>query len=337
MEKQAAKMLWSRSIAKYKFRYTNMVCDGDSKSHLEVWNTYAICDLCAHYEPMNKNSPEYQAWMKTEEYKKWVTDHELGDTSCKRVNKLDSIGHVQKRMGKNLLNLTKEKKLNDGKPVGGRSGRLTRSAVDKLQKYYGKAIRRNVDKKAKTRAEVDTVVSNMQTSIRAILYHSTKMANSNERHKYCPKGSDSWCLYQKDLSSDSNVKTFEDKDHHLVSVFLDFLTPVFDKLSETRLLMRCVPGYSQNANESVNAMVWNRCPKHRNKAFISVDTAAGSATIAFNSGAQGCHPVMKDLDISPGKVTKAGSIRKDKKESNNPSKEMTKNSKMPGPKCVMQN
>ena len=313
MEKQAAKMLWSRSIEKHKFRYTNMVCDGDSKSHSEVWDTYGICDLCARYEPMNKSSPEYQAWMKTEEYKKWLTDHELDDTDCKRVNKLDCIGHVQKRMGKNLLNLTKEKKLKDGKPVGGRSGRLTRSAIDKLQKYYGKAIRRNVDKNAKTRAEVETVVSNMQTSIRAILYHSTKMANSNERHKYCPKGSDSWCLYQKDLSSKSNVKTFEDKDHHLDPVFLDFLTPVFDRLSEPRLLKRCVPGYSQNANESVNAMVWNRCPKHRSKGFASVDTAAGSATIAFNSGAQGRHAVMKNLDITPGKVTKAGSIRKDKK------------------------
>ena len=85
-------------------------------------------------------------------------------------------------MGKNLLNLTKEKKLKDGTPVGGRLGRITRSAIDKLRKYYGKATQRNVDRKVKTRAEVETVVSNMQTSIREILYHSTKMANSSERH-----------------------------------------------------------------------------------------------------------------------------------------------------------
>ena len=109
------------------------------------------------------------------------------------------------------------------------------------------------------------------------------------------------------------MKTVEDKDHHLDPVFQDFLTPVFDRLSEPRLLKRCVPDYSQNANESVNAMVWNRCPKYRSKGFVSVDTAAGSAAIAFNSGAQGRHAVMKNLDISPGKVTKAGSIRKDKK------------------------
>ena len=103
------------------------------------------------------------------------------------------------------------------------------------------------------------------------------------------------------------MKTFEDKDHHLDPVFLDFLTSVFDRLSEPRLLKRCVPGYSQNAK------VWNKCPKYRSKGFVSVDTAAGSAAIAFNSGAQGHHAVMKNLDISPGKVTKAGSIRKDKK------------------------
>ena len=83
-------------------------------------------------------------------------------------------------MGKHLLNLTEEKKLKDGKAVGGRSGRLTRSAIDKLQGYYGKAIRRNINKNAKTKTEVDAGVTNMQTAIKALLFYSTKLSDSVE-------------------------------------------------------------------------------------------------------------------------------------------------------------
>ena len=138
-----------------------------------------------------------------------------------------------------------------------------------------------------------------------------KLSAAKERHQYCPKGSDSWCAYQKDIVSDSEKSTFEDKDHHLDPAFLEFLTPVFERLSEPKLLKRCVPGYSQNANESVNALVWQRCPIHKQKGCISVDTAARGAALAFNEGASGCHDVLEKLSIYPGKAVIAGSKRKD--------------------------
>ena len=34
----------------------------------------------------------------------------MGEVDCGRVNKLDCIGHVQKRMGKNLIEMTKKSK-----------------------------------------------------------------------------------------------------------------------------------------------------------------------------------------------------------------------------------
>jgi len=43
----------------------------------------------------------------------------------------------------------------------------------------------------------------------------------------------------------------------------DAILPIYEELSREELLHRCLGGFTQNANESFNAMVWalqNRCP-----------------------------------------------------------------------------
>ena len=75
------------------------------------------------------------------------------------------------------------------------------------------------------------------------------------------------------------------KDHHLNAVFLEFLPPEFKRLSRYSLLLRCLLGYLQNVNESLNSLVWNHAPKHRFKGPQVVEIAAMSAVLAFNCGA----------------------------------------------------
>ncbi|GFT63904.1 uncharacterized protein TNCV_4401991 [Trichonephila clavipes] len=61
------------------------------------------------------------------------------------IQKIECVGHVQKRMGTRLRKLKlvySKKKLYDGKTIGGK-GRLTDSLIDKLAHYYGNAIRCN--------------------------------------------------------------------------------------------------------------------------------------------------------------------------------------------------
>ena len=61
------------------------------------------------------------------------------------VTKLECVGHVQKRLGSRLRSLKKrlgQTRLEDGKTIGG-AGRLIKTTIDKLQVYYGKAIRNN--------------------------------------------------------------------------------------------------------------------------------------------------------------------------------------------------
>ena len=83
MEAKGATVLWSRSIQQHNLRYRWMVSDGNSKAFNAVENMYDGC----------------------------------------KVEKLECVGPVQKRMGKHLMNLkaTTKGKLTDGNLLVGRA------------------------------------------------------------------------------------------------------------------------------------------------------------------------------------------------------------------------
>ncbi|GFU21050.1 uncharacterized protein TNCV_4895271 [Trichonephila clavipes] len=109
------------------------------------------------------------------------------------VEKLECIGHVMKRMGTRLRRLKTKmrgQKLSDGKPLCGRN-RLTEAEIDRLQAYYGLAIRRNLSS-----------VKDMQQAIWAIFLHKLS-TDEKPQHGFCQ---DTWCKFKKriawgDLSS----------------------------------------------------------------------------------------------------------------------------------------
>ena len=90
------------------------------------------------------------------------------------------MGHVQKKMGTALRQLRKDRKNVRGK------GRLANKMIDRLQNYYGIAIRTNIGN-----------LENMKKSILAALFHCAS-SKENAYHTYCPDGEDSWCLYKTD-------------------------------------------------------------------------------------------------------------------------------------------
>ena len=49
--------------------------------------------------------------------------------------------------------------------------------------------------------------------------------------------------------------------HPLPKAICNAIWPTFDSLSTNRLLERCLHGSTQNANESLNALIWQRAPK----------------------------------------------------------------------------
>jgi hypothetical protein len=272
MEAEGAVVIWERSISRHNLRYRWMVSDGDSKAHSSVENVYTDC----------------------------------------KVEKLDCVGHVQKRMGKHLMNLkaNTKGKLDDGKTIGGK-GRLTEVKIKKLQKYYGLAIRQNtISKLSPTEQEINVAVYQMKKNIIANLHHNVSSDNLANQHKYCPRGEKSWCKWQQDLAT--GTSTYKGNEC-LPSVFLEVLKPVFITLSETELLKRCVLGATQNANESLNGLVWSRCHKHKHHGTKAVQCAVASGVLQFNCGATSREKIMAELSIPGGTLTKKASAVKNRK------------------------
>ena len=249
-----------------------MVSDGDSKAFNSVENVYDDC----------------------------------------KVIKLDCVGHVQKRMGKHLINRKSKTKgkLADGKSIGGH-GRLTEAKIKLLQKYYGLAIRQNTIRKANpTDTEVDVAVHSMKKNIIATLCHNVLCADPKKQHRYCPPGGTSWCKWQQDLAT--GTATYK-SDNCLPEIFLEVLRPVFLVLSETKLLQRCVRGTTQNPNECINSLIWARCPKHKHHGAKVVRFAVASAVCHFHGGASSRERVMERLLTPAGHHTRAASQKKDRK------------------------
>ena len=157
MESNGAVEMFHRSVEKNRLVYHEYLGDGDSSSFKDV-----------------VESKPYEA--------------EFGITP----NKLECVGHVNKRMGSRLRNLVKDHKGTE-RPLGGKQGKLTQKAINSMTNYYGRAIRYNV-RTGNTNKEK---VYGMKKWIAAILHHCTDFKNVQKRHMYCPPGEDSWCKFSK--------------------------------------------------------------------------------------------------------------------------------------------
>ena len=255
METVGAVKIFSRSVTEKKLRYLTYIGDGDTKSFLEV-----------------QRSDPYPGY---------------------EVKKGECIGHVQKRVGSRLRGLKTKyqgKKLKDGKALFGR-GRLTEKAINKLQNYYGVAIRQNIDN-----------IYGMKKSVAAVVHHCSAAATSELQHQYCPINDESWCKYQKDKFTGQ----MEYKEKPLIpEAVVEVIKPIFSHtdLGSENLLQKCLHGQTQNVNESLNGIIWTRCPKRVYVGRNIVEIGVSSAVINFNDGNLGLLPVFEKLGIDCGHST----------------------------------
>lgn len=108
------------------------------------------------------------------------------------IIKHECVGHVQKRLGKRLRD-AKKKTYHDSegkvlKLKWGGKGRLTEVIIDRLQVYYGGAMRNHPGDN-----------DGMEKAIWAVFYHSIS-TDSQPDHQYCPSRPDSWCKYNRALA-----------------------------------------------------------------------------------------------------------------------------------------
>ena len=203
------------------------------------------------------------------------------------VKKLECIGHIQKRMGSRLRALKKRSgkaPLHDGKSIGGK-GRLTDKLIDSLQVYYGRAIRNNLQS-----------TELMKNAVMAIWNHK-RSTDEKPHHELCPKGSNSWCGYQRDIA---NKQSKYQHDNPLPIAVASAIQPVFEALSDESLLKACLHGGTQNQNEAFNSLIWQRAPKRTHSGLPTVQTALYLAIGIFNDGGRTILDVLEELGIAPG-------------------------------------
>lgn len=204
------------------------------------------------------------------------------------IRKKECVGHVQKRLGTRLRKKKtelKSTKLADGGTFGGK-GRMTANLIDTLTSYYGKAIRDNSDD-----------IDKMERAIKAIFYHESSR-DDDHNHQYCPNGKTSWCKYNRAIE-EGDVSKYKYKYTPPQCVW-DEVRPIFISLSTRELLERCVGGYTQNSNESLNSRIWKLAHKKTFSGMNSLKTAVYIAVSMYNDGSDALESLMIKLGINIG-------------------------------------
>ena len=81
------------------------------------------------------------------------------------------------------------------------------------------------------------------------------------------------------------------------------ILPIYHDLTKPELLVKCLHGKTQNANESFNGMIWNRVPKSTHVGLNILNLGVFDAITHFNYGSKATLDVLKQLNIEPGFYT----------------------------------
>ena len=120
----------------------------------------------------------------------------------------------------------------------------------------------------------------------------------------------SWCGLQRDVANKTSL--FHSKKG-LPPAIVEIIEPIYEALSEESLLSQCLDSYMQNPNESLNNLIWKRCPKKIYQGKKIAELCTASAVTQFNDGASSIAAVLKRMGIIPGKNTGAAVLKTDKK------------------------
>ncbi|KAH7969439.1 hypothetical protein HPB52_018192 [Rhipicephalus sanguineus] len=117
-------------------------------------------------------------------------------------------------------------------------------------------------------------------------------------HKFCPDGDTSWCKHKR---AQALGEPAPPHTPILTPSQGKPMLPVYKRLTEEKLLQRCVKGQTQNAAESLNSKIWLLCLKTKFATRTVVETATAIAVLWFNQGHSGFEEVLQELGVLPSK------------------------------------
>ncbi|KAG0439124.1 hypothetical protein HPB47_016749 [Ixodes persulcatus] len=115
-------------------------------------------------------------------------------------------------------------------------------------------------------------------------------------HKFCPEEVESWCKHRRAKALGEPAP-----DHTLLLTKAQGLAllPIYRRLTEEKLLTRCLQGKTQNAAESLNSKIWLLCPKTKFASRTVVETATAIAVLWYNRGHGSFEQVLQELGVLP--------------------------------------
>ena len=150
----------------------------------------------------------------------------------------------------------------------------------------------------------------MQKRILANLHHSVFHPYPVVQHQFCESSRCPFASDQNEGTSNYNHKETQKK--RLPQSFLPHLLPLYQRLSEHSLSVRCVGGLTQNQTEDFNATIWRQCPKERAFGPSSVKRAVHLAVVSWNTGRSSYEQILTTLGLDYNHLTIKAVQAKDK-------------------------
>ena len=158
------------------------------------------------------------------------------------------------------------------------------------------------------RQNLGRAIYHLKKAIWAVLFHFSETCDLETKHKMCPSTSDSW--YKDQVDKINGTNSYEENIGLPTSVKKK-IYPTFIDLSNDNLLQKCLHGKTQNNTESINEVIWERCPKDIFLGCITLETSVTSDVNCPNDGAYGILHIHKKLGLQPGKFTNNFCIEED--------------------------
>ncbi|GFT23585.1 uncharacterized protein TNCV_3510841 [Trichonephila clavipes] len=149
----------------------------------------------------------------------------------------------------------------------------------------GTVIRNKVRVAWERKANVDNVpeVDNMKTSILATLFHCMS-TDAKPMHSKCPEGKLSWSFYHRAKVNNKVPGSHKSMKTKLSEEVVAKIMPVYQRLASKEILLRCVSGKTQNANESLHSCIWRKFPKDLFVSKRRIDLAVMAVISKVNIG-----------------------------------------------------
>ena len=212
------------------------------------------------------------------------------------IEKEDCINHVAKRMGTALRKLVSVAKAQRATITG--KGKLTNIKIKKIQNYYGKAIK-----------TYSSDVPLLQKRIMGILLHLSS-TDEQPKHAHCPPGVSSWCFWQRAIAKSEEPGSHTGHETLPVDIGKK-LVPIFQRLSDPKLLSRCSRNMTQNANEALHHILWKIVPKSIYVGRKTMQTAMAFAVCKYTMGASFQSLICKVMQLEPGTALKEAARKRD--------------------------